>query len=69
MAKELVCDMRLESWVEPILTDMALLYAVGFIRKDTLEAIVDLLLRDGVQVGSMRVVDARNDLKGGPRWP
>lgn len=49
--KKLVCNVRLESWVEPILKDMATLHRLGFIREETLHAIARLLLRDGVQVG------------------
>ncbi len=57
MHSRLVCDVRLESWVEPILKDMVTLHMVGFIRRETLEEIASLLLRDGTRVGPIYAVD------------
>lgn len=57
LVPNLVCDIRLESWVEPVLLDMVMLHMVGFIRRDTLEEIASLLLRNGTRVGPLRVAE------------
>lgn len=57
MHSRLVCDIRLESWVEPVLRDMVMLHVVGFICEDTLEEIASLLLRDGTRVGPVYAVE------------
>src|SRR5690625_4542395 len=52
---KLVCDANLSPWVEPILRDLSVLYAAGFIHGETLGEVVRLLVRDGVRVGPIRV--------------